>query len=409
MQQLARSARPGDSRQSRSRRPLPLPGLGDPDDLARPPCVSDLLRRGGRGRRPRPTARSLSLSRNCAFPKSPPRPEPRADVANRQQARYVHQDCLRSWREADKLNSFYQCGQCGARYRFRQTSLTKLLGRRRASHSLCPPRQRRTLMEDPRRDDLLPRHPHHALDVLHCRLPRRPGHASRRRRRARRPNGPALLCVLVSLALALTGSVTDSSTPAVHYYDDPYALGDALRETTSTTGYLLGDCTWSSPRELVRSHMRSTFFKGDIKHVKESIHESRARSTGCGDRWAVRDEGQKWGQDDRARREDWAARAVLHMVKGATTAAWGWAFACRTRAFSLSPTRPRPHGPARPRDRSGSRSIIARSAPRRRLLRLRALHALDLGARSNRARLSRHRLVPRASPSRAFLPHESRT
>ena len=48
------------------------------------------------------------------------------------QARYVHQDCLRSWREADKLNSFYACGQCGERYRFRKTRVTALLGSRRA-------------------------------------------------------------------------------------------------------------------------------------------------------------------------------------------------------------------------------------------------------------------------------------
>ena len=49
------------------------------------------------------------------------------------QARYVHQDCLRSWREADKLNSFYACGQCGERYRFRKTRVTALLGNRRTS------------------------------------------------------------------------------------------------------------------------------------------------------------------------------------------------------------------------------------------------------------------------------------
>ncbi|GAA5842084.1 hypothetical protein JCM9279_002782 [Rhodotorula babjevae] len=203
-------------------------------------------------------------------------------------ARYVHQECLRSWREADKLNSFYLCGQCGAKYRFRQTTLTQLLGRRYTTFFLA--------------------------------------------------------VVIMLLTSAVTGFLADplmrlanedaldpkTGELPFHYYDDVYALGDAVRETVSTTGYLLGDCTWSSPRELVRSHMRSTFFKEGVNHVKESTYESRARSTECGDRWAVRDEGEKWGQDDRARREDWAARVLLHLAKGAATAAWGWAFMCRT-------------------------------------------------------------------------------
>ncbi|GAA5910118.1 hypothetical protein JCM8208_000961 [Rhodotorula glutinis] len=204
-------------------------------------------------------------------------------------ARCVHQDCLRSWREADKLNSFYQCGQCGARYRFRQTTLTKLLGR------------------------------------------------------------PYTAFLLAALIMLLTSTVAgfladplmrlaneDALDPKMgalpfHYYDDLYALGDAVRETVSTAGYLVGDCTWSSPRELTRTHMRSTtFIEEGISRVKESVHESRALSTGCGDRWAERAEWEKWGMDDRARREDRPARVLLHLVKGAATAAWGWAFLCRT-------------------------------------------------------------------------------
>ncbi|GAA5930665.1 hypothetical protein JCM3775_003837 [Rhodotorula graminis] len=204
-------------------------------------------------------------------------------------ARYVHQDCLRSWREADKLNSFYVCGQCGARYRFRQTAVTRLLGGRYAT--------------------------------------------------------VVIGVVIVLLSSFLTGFFADplmrlanedaldpqTGQLPFHYYDDVHALADAVRETTSTVGYLVGDCTWSSPRELVRSHLRTTVFLEDgIGEVKEVSYDSRAASTGCGDRWAVRGEGEKWGKDDRVRREDWATKALLHLVKGATTAAWGWAFACRT-------------------------------------------------------------------------------
>lgn len=46
------------------------------------------------------------------------------------QARYVHQGCLRSWREADRKNSFYRCTQCGEKYRFRSSGIASFLGHR---------------------------------------------------------------------------------------------------------------------------------------------------------------------------------------------------------------------------------------------------------------------------------------
>lgn len=53
------------------------------------------------------------------------------------QARYVHQGCLRSWREADRKNSFYACTQCGEKYRFRSSGIASFLGHRCKLPFLC--------------------------------------------------------------------------------------------------------------------------------------------------------------------------------------------------------------------------------------------------------------------------------
>ncbi|KAL7339245.1 hypothetical protein BJY59DRAFT_309659 [Rhodotorula toruloides] len=52
-------------------------------------------------------------------------------------SRYVHDGCLLSWRTSVKAESFYACPQCGARYRFRTTPVSSLLGRTYSANALA--------------------------------------------------------------------------------------------------------------------------------------------------------------------------------------------------------------------------------------------------------------------------------
>ncbi|KWU45913.1 hypothetical protein RHOSPDRAFT_32390 [Rhodotorula sp. JG-1b] len=120
-------------------------------------------------------------------------------------ARYVHQGCLRSWREADRKNSFYRCTQCGEKYRFRSSGIASFLGHRYAVALLT-------------------------LVILLI--------------------GGYLLGFVADRALEFTERdllrTNGKLSPSLINYR---ALGDGLREFSSTIGVIAGDCQWASARE----------------------------------------------------------------------------------------------------------------------------------------------------------------
>ncbi|GAA5954970.1 hypothetical protein JCM8115_005583 [Rhodotorula mucilaginosa] len=120
-------------------------------------------------------------------------------------ARYVHQGCLRSWREADRKNSFYRCTQCGEKYRFRSSGIASFLGHRYAA-------------------------PLVTLVILLI--------------------GGYVFGFVADRALEFTERdllrTNGKLSPSLINYR---ALGDGLREFSSTIGVLTGDCRWASARE----------------------------------------------------------------------------------------------------------------------------------------------------------------
>ncbi|GAA6023485.1 hypothetical protein JCM10207_006213 [Rhodosporidiobolus poonsookiae] len=187
-------------------------------------------------------------------------------------ARFVHELCLRSWRLADKKNEYYRCGTCGERYKLRRTVLTRALG---AKHSV----------------PVLT-----ALALLFASF------------LAGFPADPALHWA----DYRLVGPGSKSSPLATviqHAAPDGFTAAHVLRETTSTAGFLLGDCRWSSAR--VYSHFAMVYFV-DVNGQKERRTEeeySRQKKSRCGEAWG-------YGDDDAvpSRR----VRAVMHAVKGLT-------------------------------------------------------------------------------------------
>ncbi|GAA5842093.1 hypothetical protein JCM9279_002785 [Rhodotorula babjevae] len=197
-------------------------------------------------------------------------------------ARYVHQDCLRSWREADKLNSFYQCGQCGARYRFRQTAVTRLLIGRHAVRRLT-----------------------WLLLFVSAIL------------------AGFLADPLMRLADA-DSLILDSKTNKLqlrrHIFDEHLVAADGIREAVSTAGYLLGDCIWASPRELTQRERVTGMFWAEDGGGSEQAEEvwattfARESRTRCAERW-----GRE--RDDEVRAGP-VLGTVLHVVKGLATLSW---------------------------------------------------------------------------------------
>ncbi|GAA6053304.1 hypothetical protein JCM3770_006675 [Rhodotorula araucariae] len=165
--------------------------------------------------------------------------------------------------------------QCGTRYRFRRTRLTGILGTHRAV---------------------------------------------------------SILALVFMVLLALVGGFVadplmhladqDALVPATnrlqpHIFDEHLAAGDGIREAVSTLGYLLGDCTWASPRERVaREVILSSYVDEEDGEVVEisRLSVERAETTKCAARW-----GQEKDDDVTAGA---ALQPALRLAKGLAATSW---------------------------------------------------------------------------------------
>ncbi|GAA5986188.1 hypothetical protein JCM10908_006449 [Rhodotorula pacifica] len=160
-------------------------------------------------------------------------------------ARYVHQGCLRSWREADRKNSFYKCTQCGETYRFRSSMVANSLGHPFATPFLT-------------------------ILVLLC--------------------GGYLCGFLADRALVYTErDLLRTNGKLSQSWINHRALGDGLREFSSALGVLVGDCEWASAREEHWKFVNETKWSPTNDSVQTGWisyqYPTRHNLTTCGTYW----------------------------------------------------------------------------------------------------------------------------
>ncbi|GAA5990832.1 hypothetical protein JCM11641_000843 [Rhodosporidiobolus odoratus] len=204
-------------------------------------------------------------------------------------ARFVHQECLTSWRLADKKNGFYQCTMCGYQYHLRDTFWTRAA----KSKAFIP-----------------------LLTILFS----------------------LIIANLVSLAgpplmrLAERRVYSSDQVPpfewkrALREYTlgDLVVTGDCVRETTSLVGFYLGDCEWSAFHEPMWTDITSDKLREEGTTL--SMVQS-ASLTKC---------GEKWGMEEDRASERWTVRALVRLVSGSTLLGIGSAlFAQQTLRYYL--------------------------------------------------------------------------
>lgn len=126
-------------------------------------------------------------------------------------------------------------------------------------------------------------------------------------------------------------ALADARFPAGHMFDEHLVAADGIREAVSTAGYLVGDCTWASPRELTqRERVTGMFWADDGGEQAEEVwattlaRESRTR---CAERWGrERDDEVVAGP---------GLGAALHVFKGFATLSWLYIAGARLCASSL--------------------------------------------------------------------------
>ncbi|GAA6042427.1 hypothetical protein JCM8097_008447 [Rhodosporidiobolus ruineniae] len=174
-------------------------------------------------------------------------------------ARFIHEECLTSWRLADRKNGFYTCGMCGFRYRLRSTVWTNL-----AQSSSIPLITLGAIL---------------VLSVA----------------------GGFLACP----AMQFAKQYTLSTKPPTNLYrrlktlgetnfpkSDLILLGDGVREITSVFGSLVGDCRWSSPGEPKWLDIASAEDKAEGSSL---FFRKTERLTRCGRLWAYETDAQPVG------------------------------------------------------------------------------------------------------------------
>ncbi|GAA5895419.1 hypothetical protein JCM6882_006245 [Rhodosporidiobolus microsporus] len=186
-------------------------------------------------------------------------------------ARFVHEECLTSWRLADRKNGFYACTMCGARYQLRKTLWTRLA----ASRATIP---------------LLA----FALALAAALVS---GFAA-----------PPFMRFAEGAKLSAKASYWKSNAlvfGSKHYFlSDLLNTGDALREAVSSFGFLLGSCEWSSARELQDVDITSPEMKADGWSMSIA---KRLDLTFC---------GRYWGYETDEEPVSLLVGAVMHLFEG---------------------------------------------------------------------------------------------
>ncbi|GAA5917476.1 hypothetical protein JCM6882_004894 [Rhodosporidiobolus microsporus] len=233
-------------------------------------------------------------------------------------ARFVHEACLNSWRNADKTNGFYRCGMCGEAYRLRQTLWTKIAAR---SYSIpllsCGVLLALALLLGFAADPFMVATEENKLsidliswrDSLYTRFEHLP---------------PPLLHLLslptyLQYSHKAPSSSVSIDVPNYLFRDTLLTLGDALRETTSAAGFLLGDCRWASAHEYaLRVVPILPGEPGNEEWQAEAVWK-RADKSWC---------GEVWGYEADAQPVSKLVEVVMHMVKGLSLTALGGAVLC---------------------------------------------------------------------------------
>lgn len=126
-----------------------------------------------------------------------------------------------------------------------------------------------------------------------------------------------------------TALIISSDPPhADHIFDEHLVAGDGIREAVSTAGYLLGDCTWASPRETMQHQrvIRTWKTEEGADVTVSTMDNKRAETTKCAKRW-----GRE--RDDEVQAGPLLA-VLLHFVKGLATVSWLYMAGTRVRASS---------------------------------------------------------------------------
>ncbi|GAA6043848.1 hypothetical protein JCM8097_007235 [Rhodosporidiobolus ruineniae] len=225
-------------------------------------------------------------------------------------ARFVHEECLRQWRHADLQNAFYKCGQCGYRYRFRQTKWTRIVSHKRSSTILailivCLVASVVAFVSDP----LMKLTEEDQLN-LHSKL-------KRLQNRTEKRFAPVTYNVVSSspketVSKPIHPSIFRRSAVRLPFYLVSHVLpdfdgaGNALRETTSMAGFALGDCRWASTNA-VDWREETLAPEMQTEYVKSRLVRQRAERSRC---------GEAWGYETDQREPSAVVRAVMYVVKG---------------------------------------------------------------------------------------------
>jgi len=135
-------------------------------------------------------------------------------------------------------------------------------------------------------------------------------------------------CSVCRLTLHTALIISSDPPHADHIFDEHLVAGDGIREAVSTAGYLLGDCTWASPRETMQHQrvIRTWKTEEGADVTVSTMDNKRAETTKCAKRW-----GRE--RDDEVQAGPLLA-VLLHFVKGLATVSWLYMAGTRVRASS---------------------------------------------------------------------------